>query len=696
MLNGYICVRKLRKGVIANMYKKFISTICVILFICSVYEMKVYALPDNPSTNSTSYTTTISITNDSVEPSQDAYKPAGTFYDLNLNNAQDLYIKDMIMYVADTGNGRVLIVNLDTNEVEIIGEGILSSPRGVSADLNGRIYVADTANGEAYRFDKEGNLEFTFTKPQEPSYGNDEPFTPVKITASRDGGVLIVSEGTKGGIINISGEGSFLGYFASNDIKYGFREYVMDLFLTEAQMNFFLKRVPATFANIFRTEDALVYSANLGQIAGVAKHNINGIDMFRGDFFARVNSVKDIFITDNGLIYSIGEEGRINETTSEGWFISSFGGINEQNERVGLLQSPSGLGVDSNGHIYVLDGNRNFIQIFKVSNIHKKILNAIERYNDGLYLETVEILNEVLKYNNTSAISHYYRAESYMRLLEYEKAREGFRTINGKFSYSLAYWEIRNIWLQNNIAYILYSVLLILLLSKVIKFLDRKFNILKYIRTFKEVLVKYKVVDDIFKLKYAMIHPIDNAYDITVGKTGNYLSSFLLYIYLFIIFVLVQIGQGYLFSVNIDNFSIIYALITFIVFFILFIIGNYLMTSLKDGLGTLKDIVFTCIYSFAPIIIFAPFLIIIANFTSYNEAFLIALSYWMLIVWSSINLFISFMEIHGYTIRENISSFILTFLFSAISVISISIGYLLLKNIFTFVIQIIKEVLLRV
>ncbi|NLC95296.1 MAG: hypothetical protein GX676_06375, partial [Bacilli bacterium] len=53
----------------------------------------------------------------------------GTFIlNAGFNNPQDIYIdKDDIVYIADTGNGRIYVYNPFTGEEKIIGKGILQS-----------------------------------------------------------------------------------------------------------------------------------------------------------------------------------------------------------------------------------------------------------------------------------------------------------------------------------------------------------------------------------------------------------------------------------------------------------------------------------------------------------------------------------------------------------------------------------------
>ena len=67
-----------------------------------------------------------------------------------LNSAQDIFIDENDkMYIADTGNNRVVVAKTDGTVLSVItsADGIeLKGPEGVYADNFGSIFVADTGN----------------------------------------------------------------------------------------------------------------------------------------------------------------------------------------------------------------------------------------------------------------------------------------------------------------------------------------------------------------------------------------------------------------------------------------------------------------------------------------------------------------------------------------------------------------------
>jgi len=646
--------------------------------------------------DSTSHTYTL-LTTGGVGISQNAYIPTDVLMDFGLDSAQDIFVLGMNMYIADTGNSRALVVDFHTMEYRVIGEGVLVNPRGIAADEWGRIFVAD--NNAVFRFDANGELEFTFTRPTTPNFGRYEPFNPVKVApGGADGGVYIISEGSTAGVIFMNGYGEFLGYFASNNIEMSISQRLMRAVLTEEQQARFLRVVPAVYANIFRGEDGLVYTINRGSGVSMRRHSISGIDLLahsRGNM--PLVDVGDIHVTADGRMYAVQQgSGHIFVLTNEGYLLAVFGGSSSPTERVGLFVSPSGIGVDDLGRLFVLDQVRNFIQIFEPTAPQLMLYEAMWLYGEGRYLESQALFREMLIFNSASFLGHLYMGRIYMQLLDYEQAAHHFRIANVIDLYSRAYWEIRNSWLQTNMSYILLGIFIFIFLWRMVKFLDKRFGILAFARTAKDKLGNYRLYRDLTAVKYALKHPIDNAYNVHVNETGSYGVGLILAGILYILFILFQVGMGYIFSQDIDNFSFMNATLYFVTIPLLFITVNYYVTSIYDGNGSFKDVFLSVVYGFTPVLLFQPFIIIFANFATLNETFLIVLGTGFLLVWSAINIFISLGEIHEYSVRETIKSLLITFFYMLVVVLALSIIYMLGRQLFGFIQEIFTEVTLRV
>jgi len=644
---------------------------------------------------STSYSLTYTI-NERIEVTKDAYLPSGIYIDLGLNRPRDLFIKNDLMYIADTGNRRIIAVDLKTSAVSVIAEDFFMEPSGVSADKYGRIYVADPGKGEAYRFNAKGELEFIFKRPETPNFGITQSFNPRKIAPADDGGVYVLSEGNVTGIVHLSGQGDFLGYFASNEVRISLFQRFQDVFLTDQQQRTFLDRTPPSFGNIHRGYDGLVYSLNRGSSVYVKKHSISGHDLF-GNKESRIlfEEPMDLHVTEDGRILVLTSNGRVTEMTYDGYLIVSWGGSSNRSDRIGLFELPVGIGGDSQGNIYVLDEQRAFIQVFSPTPVQKNIHNALNAYNNGLYDESRSLWGEVLKFNNTSFLAHLYIARTYLQMTEYEKAMDHFGIAKVRSGYSTAYWEIRNTWLQSNLGLIMVMLLIAYGIVLVLKITNKRRNMLGFIDKAKKTLLSIRLVTDISLVNYALHHPIDNNENIKYGISGSYHSATILYAFLFVLFILNHVGRGFIYSLPLQYFSLLNSFLYFAIILGLFICSNYFISAVNDGSGTFKAIYIGTAYSFAPALMLMPLLIIISNFATLNESFIISAFFTVILCWCMVNIVLMVITIHEYTFRSALYNIFMTLFFMGVIVLAASFAYLLLNQVVEFIIKLVTEVMLR-
>ena len=96
-----------------------------------------------------------------TEETQAAYIAKSTvigFGNQSMKNPNDLFVtKDGTLYVADTGNARILIGDADGKLIRKIGEGTLKKPMGIFVTDDKKIYVADHDAEAVFVFDENGN-----------------------------------------------------------------------------------------------------------------------------------------------------------------------------------------------------------------------------------------------------------------------------------------------------------------------------------------------------------------------------------------------------------------------------------------------------------------------------------------------------------------------------------------------------------
>lgn len=145
-----------------------------------------------------------------------------------------------------------------------------------------------------------------------------------------------------------------------------------------------------------------------------------------------------------------------------------------------------------------------------------------------------------------------------------------------------------------------------------------------------------------------------------------------------------------------ENISLLLIIAIFVSVLALFIIVNYLISTITDGEGSFKQVYISSIYSLAPYLIFILPITLLSRVLTINEAFLYDFSLQIIIVWSVLNLCIMVKEIHNYTISETIKNILLTLFGSIITVTVLIIVYILLGQVYEFIYSLIQEVTIRV
>ena len=126
---------------------------------------------------------------------------------------------------------------------------------------------------------------------------------------------------------------------------------------------------------------------------------------------------------------------------------------------------------------------------------------------------------------------------------------------------------------------------------------------------------------------------------------------------------------------------------------LLFVVCHYLIASIVQGNGSLKNVYISTIYSFAPVIIFLPFLIVISNYLTLNEAFIHSFGRIFIYGWSFILLFFMIKETQELEVGETIANICLTVITMVLFVAFGFLFYALFDQIFTFIKEVILEVI---
>lgn len=643
-------------------------------------------------------TETVSSEGDIIE-TQTAYIPVSLFgSNSEIVNPEDIYIDiDNNVYVADSGTKKVTKFDENGKKLLEVGEGKLTQPTGVYVDHNQEIYVADYANEKVFRFSQAGEMIQEYGRPDSPLFGTRSPYKPQKVTVDKRGNLYIIGEGSNNGIIQIGQDGTFLGFFGVNRTQSSIMSLVRDALTTKGQKSRMFIKVPPAPTNIAIDEKGLVYTVTAGtKFEVIRKLNIAGGNILHSDISDTTN-LRDISIGPLGNFFALENNGRIYEYDSYGNLLFIFGGKDDGTNRLGLFKDPTGIGVDNLGRLFVTDRERGTIQMLEPTAFAEMMHGGISLYAEGLYVESAKYWSEVLRLNSSIGLAHYAMGEAYYKQQQYEEALESFKIVNSKYGYSESFWEIRNSWMQEHLSKVFAVIIGLFVLRASVLYMDKKKGILTPTRNKWKAFKAKTLISELLFLVNFLKKPIDSFYYVKRVRKVSLLSATILYLVLFVEYVLMKYFTGFIFrGSNTDQINFAFELVTVFLPILLFIVSNYLVSTISDGEGRFRDIYIGTIYSLAPFLMFIIPVTVLSNALTMNEAFLYTLSMQVMIGWSLIILFIMVKEIHAFEFFETVRNILITIFCMIIIVLVSFIIYVLMDQVVDFVTAIIQEVMLRV
>lgn len=640
-----------------------------------------------------------------MEETQTAYLAKRTiikFDEQFINGACDMCVTDDgYIYVADTGNARILVGTTEGKLVKTIGDGLLKTPMGVFVTDNKHIYVADRDANMVYEFSEDGEVLNKYGKPSSPLYGEALDFLPIKIVVNDAGIMFIVCQSNTNGIVEISPSegGTFLGYFGTNYASQDLQTIIYRAILTDEQRAKMVSNIPATPDNLAIDAKGLIYTVTRGDEARTLKRlNIAGTNMISAGNLQGVydEAPAAVAVGNHDNVYVASAKGYIYEYNEQGEPIYVFGGMDDGTQRVGLSTQITSIQVADNDMIYVLDSDKNQIQVYEPSEFTQKLHNALYLYSKGRYTESREPLTEVLKMNsmfdyaNKAMGRAYFQEENYDEAIHYAELAKDYE------GYSDAFWEIRNIWLKNHIVAVILTIIALWIVFKVIHTLDKKMGILNGVRTLKEKIRKNRFISNVMYSGYFMKHPIDGSYGIArEGRDSWAAPSFILLLFT-VEFVINKYLCGFLQKTVREGRYEIFSDVGMILVVIVAVTAcNYLVCTINDGEGTIRKIYTYFCYCLLPYVALIPVSFIFSHIVTTNEQFLITLVEVLMYTWIVVLGILGIKEVNNYTGKETFKIICLTIFTILIVALLIFIIYVLWAQVFEFISAVFGEAVYR-
>lgn len=636
-----------------------------------------------------------------VTETQTAYLPSRTITKIGdefLSAPTDFTIlKDGYMYILDSGNKRVVVSDMNGELLDTFAEGILVNPKGMYVTSDHICYVADRDAKSIFVFDAEGELIQTYGKPDHPLYGSQLDFLPLKIVVNQSGTMYIICESNNNGIVQISpvDGGTFLGYFGTNSTSASLWRIIWRAIQTDAQRAKSQSNLPSTPDNMAIDEKGLIYTVTRGEKEETLKRlNIAGTNMITAEAYEDVPTAVAVGNHDNVFVASA--QGYIYEYNNEGELLFAFGGKDDGQQRIGLSTKTEAIQIGTDDKIYVLDSDKAQIQVYEPTEFTNLLHEALQLFSKGRYTESKEPLTEVLKMNNLFDYANMAMARALLQEENYEEALEYAKLAKDFDGYSDAFWEIRNNWLKRNLVTVILVIAALVVLKKVLTYLDKKKGILAKPKALLQKAADRKLVRELRYTLYFVKHPIDGCYGIKRQQRVSVGSANILVAIMVLFFLINKYFCGFLLKTVREGYYDILSDVGLILVALVLVTGcNYLMCTINDGEGKLKHIYCSFVYSMSPYMLLMPLIFAISHVVTYNETFFVEFAYIFMFVWIAVLLFLSIKEINNYSVKETFKIIGLTLFTILIAVLLAFIIYVLWTQVFDFVKALFGEVVYK-
>ena len=650
--------------------------------------------------------------------------------ELNFNNPGDMVTdKDEKVYIADTGNNRIVVLSRYYEYLFEISTFVntqgnndsLAAPQGVFV-TDEAIWVCDTDKNRIVRFSLEGEFETIIDAPESQLFENDDVYKPVAMAIDQYGRIYVVSNTTYQGIIVMDSQGQFVGFIGAQAVTISAWDIIWRRFQTDEQKKLSQSYVSTEFNNITITDDGFIYvttssideSSVRGAIAGKSKKgdympvkllNPAGDEIMRRngfwppageidfstssrDTYSGTSTVTDVAVGPEKTWTIIdSKRNKLYTYDFNGNLLFAFG---DKGSMLGSISNIEAV-TYQNDTMLVLDKGSNCIVVYERTEYGDMLLEAIGAENSLDYDYAISCWEAVLQRNSNFDAAYVGIGNALYRSGEYQESLEYFETAYDTGNWSNSYIEVRKEWMST--WFIPIVILIIVAIVLVVKFFGWTAKVNKRVATNGKARKTFR--EELIYGFYVIFHPFDGFYDLKHEHRGSVRASIFFLAVTILAFFYQSIGRGYVLNPTRAYSTIMAQAISVLVPLFLFVLANWCLTTLFEGEGSFKDIFIAACYSLLPLILLNVPATLFSNWVTTTEASLVTMVTTISFIWCLMLLFFGVMVTHDYSMFKNFITVLGTIVAMACIVFIVLLFSMLLSKLVSLVTNIVTELQYR-
>lgn len=531
------------------------------------------------------------------------------------------------IYVLDSGNNRIVVLNPDGSLNRVISEITLDGrkfemkePQGIYVSDKNEIFIADTEGERILICDNNGAVKRVMKAPESDLIPNDFKFNPIGVLIDNSGYLNVLTRGSYYGAMLYDENYEFVGFFGANSVQGTVLDNITALFNSVFETNKKkaqrVRKIPYQFYDFDCDNTGFIYTISPSDKGQIKKINLKGSNVLRlkkglsvisGESYNFADSstyvdvsghklkhtFSKIAVDENGYVYALDTAyGQVYVYDDSCNVITVFGGGLGHGDRNATFVTASSI-VVVNGKIWISDYEKNSITVLSKTEYGDLVMNAQNETVLGNFDAAESLWNEVLKYNSNHQLAYRGLGLSAINRKDYDAAMKYSKMGYDQETYAAAYGQVMNRFLNNHLWWILLIIVSILV-----------FVVIWFSRPSKRDEYSLKKSSEIVTALKMCAHPIEVAGNIRAKKAGSVIVATVVLMLYYLSSVSVKTWSGFMYTLPAQNFNLLYALLGSVGIVILWVLCHWGVATIFSGKGTLKAIYIVTCYCLIPLIIY--------------------------------------------------------------------------------------------